>query len=55
MVRWCAAIHAGHEEMEPGAAGDAARFTFVAPEGAKRLDATLIEVNAIGDIVLKGK
>ena len=34
---------------------DAARFTFVAPEGAKRLDATLIEVNAIGDIVLKGK
>ena len=34
---------------------DAAQFTFVAPEGAKKLDATLIEVNAIGDIVLKGK
>lgn len=34
---------------------DAARFTFVTPEGAKKLDPTLIEVNAIGDLSIKGK
>jgi hypothetical protein len=34
---------------------DAARFKFVPPESAKKLDPTLIEVNAIGDIILKGK
>jgi hypothetical protein len=34
---------------------DAARFTFVPPQGAKKLDATSVTVNAIGDMTIKGK
>jgi hypothetical protein len=34
---------------------DPARFTFVAPQGAKKLDPTSVKVNAIGDMTIKGK
>jgi hypothetical protein len=34
---------------------DAARFTFVPPPGARKLDPTSITVNAIGDMAIKGK
>ena len=31
------------------------RFTFAPPPGAKKLDPTSVEVNAIGDMTIKGK
>jgi hypothetical protein len=34
---------------------DPARFTFVSPQGAKKLDPTSVKVNAIGDMTIKGK
>lgn len=34
---------------------DAARFTFVSPQGAKKLGPTSVKVNAIGDMTIKGK
>lgn len=34
---------------------DAARFTLVTPEGAKKLDPASVTANAIGDITVKGK
>jgi hypothetical protein len=34
---------------------DAARFTFVPPQGATKLDPTAVEINAIGDLTIKGK
>jgi hypothetical protein len=34
---------------------DAARFTFVPPQGAKRLDPSSVTVNAIGDMTINGK
>jgi len=34
---------------------DAARFTFVPPAGAKKLDPASVTVNATGDIAVKGK
>jgi hypothetical protein len=32
---------------------DAARFAFVAPQGAKKLDPTSVTINAIGDMTMK--
>lgn len=34
---------------------DAARFTFVMPQGATKLDPASVSVNAIGDLTIKGK
>ena len=34
---------------------DATQFTFVPPQGAKRLDPASVTVNAIGDMTIKGK
>jgi len=34
---------------------DAARFTFAPPQSAKKLDRASVEVNAIGDMTIKGK
>ena len=34
---------------------DPARFTFVPPQGAKKLDPASVTVNAIGDMTIKGK
>jgi hypothetical protein len=34
---------------------DVARFTFAPPPGAKKLDPASVEVNAIGDMTIKGK
>ena len=34
---------------------DPARFTFVAPDGARKLDPSRVAVNAIGDMTIKGE
>jgi hypothetical protein len=34
---------------------DAARFTFVTPQGATKLDPASVSVSAIGDLIIKGK
>jgi hypothetical protein len=34
---------------------DAARFTFVPPQDAQKLDAASVTVNAIGDMTIKEK
>jgi hypothetical protein len=34
---------------------DVVRFTFAPPPGTKKLDPTSVEVNAIGDMIIKGK
>jgi hypothetical protein len=34
---------------------DAAQFTFVPPQGARKLDPAAVAVNAVGDLTIKGK
>jgi hypothetical protein len=34
---------------------DAASFTFVPPQGAKKLDPAAVEMNAIGDLIIKNR